>query len=130
MSTTREDETQEITIPSTLPLLAVRDVVVFPNMVLPLFVGRETSVLAIEAALAQDRLLFLATQKDQAVENPEPEDIYAVGTVEPDSADVEAPGRPPEDSGPGQGQGQIKDYSRTRPFFQVGLEVVPETAVG
>ena len=62
-------------------MLAVRDVVVFPNMVLPLFVGRETSVLAIEAALAQDRLIFLATQKDQAVENPEPEDIYPVGTV-------------------------------------------------
>ena len=82
MATREEDENQQqIIIPSTLPLLAVRDVVVFPNMVLPLFVGRETSVLAIEAALAQDRLLFLATQKDQAIENPEPDDIYSVGTV-------------------------------------------------
>ena len=60
-----DEELQDIVIPPVLPLLAVRDVVVFPNMVLPLFVGRETSVLAIEAALAQDRLLFLATQKDQ-----------------------------------------------------------------
>ncbi len=76
-----EDDQQQITIPDVLPLLAVRDVVVFPNMVLPLFVGRETSVLAIEAALAEDRLLFLATQKDQGVENPEPDDIYSVGTV-------------------------------------------------
>ena len=82
MATREEDEDQQqIIIPATLPLLAVRDVVVFPNMVLPLFVGRETSVLAIEAALAQDRLLFLATQKDQAVENPEPADIFSVGTV-------------------------------------------------
>ena len=80
MATTEEEQVQ-ITIPSALPMLAVRDVVVFPNMVLPLFVGRETSVLAIEAALAQDRLIFLATQKDQAVENPEPEDIYPVGTA-------------------------------------------------
>ena len=78
---TTEDEQHQIIIPGELPMLAVRDVVVFPNMVLPLFVGRETSVLAIEAALAQDRLIFLATQKDQSVENPEPEDIYSVGTV-------------------------------------------------
>lgn len=78
---TTEDEQQQIIIPTELPMLAVRDVVVFPNMVLPLFVGRETSVLAIEAALAQHRLIFLATQKDQSVENPEPEDIYSVGTV-------------------------------------------------
>ena len=66
-----DEELQQIVIPQVLPLLAVRDVVVFPNMVLPLFVGREASVLAIEAALAQDRLLLLATQKDQAIENPE-----------------------------------------------------------
>ena len=81
MSPTREDESLEISIPAALPLLAVRDVVVFPNMVLPLFVGREASVLAIEAALAEDRLLFLATQRDQAIESPEPEDIYSLGTV-------------------------------------------------
>jgi len=60
---TTEDEKHEITIPPDLPMLAVRDVVVFPNMVLRWFVGRETSVLAIEAALAQDRLIFLATKK-------------------------------------------------------------------
>ena len=105
MATREEDEDQPIIIPDVLPLLAVRDVVVFPNMVLPLFVGRETSVLAIEAALAQDRLLFLATQKDQTVENPEPDDIYSVGTVSLILQDVEAPGRTPEDPGPGQGQG-------------------------
>ena len=68
-----QEELQDIPIPPELPLLAVRDVVVFPNMVLPLFVGRESSVSAIEAALAQDRLLFLATQKDQSIENPSPE---------------------------------------------------------
>ena len=82
MARTKEEETlQEIDIPPILPLLAVRDVVVFPNMVLPLFVGRETSVQAIEAALAHDRLLFLATQKDQTIEEPDPDDIYGIGTV-------------------------------------------------
>ncbi|MCU0599329.1 MAG: endopeptidase La [Desulfobacterales bacterium] len=68
-------------IPDKLPLLPVRDVVVFSDMVLPLFIGRDRSVKAIEYAMSQDRLLFLATQKDPTVEDPKPEDIYRVGTI-------------------------------------------------
>ena len=54
---------QNVEIPDQLPLLPVRDIVVFPYMVLPLFVGREMSIKAIEAALAGNRMIFLATQK-------------------------------------------------------------------
>jgi ATP-dependent Lon protease len=54
---------QNTEIPDQLPLLPVRDIVVFPYMVLPLFVGREMSIKAIEAALAGNRVIFLATQK-------------------------------------------------------------------
>ncbi|MFM8540806.1 MAG: endopeptidase La [Nitrospira sp.] len=68
-------------IPDQMPLLPVRDIVVFPYMVLPLFVGREMSIRAIEAALAGNRMIFLATQKALDVENPTPEDIHAIGTV-------------------------------------------------
>ncbi len=124
-----EDDQQQISIPDVLPLLAVRDVVVFPNMVLPLFVGRETSVLAIEAALAQDRLLFLATQKDQAVENPEPDDIYSVGTVSLILRMLKLPDGRLKILVQGKSKALIKDYTQERPFFQVGLEVLPETAV-
>jgi ATP-dependent Lon protease len=130
MSTSREDETQEIIIPSALPLLAVRDVVVFPNMVLPLFVGRETSVLAIEAALAQDRLLFLATQRDQAIENPEPEDIYGLGTVSLILRMLKLPDGRLKILVQGRAKARITDYSQTRPFFKVDLEVVPEIPHG
>jgi ATP-dependent Lon protease len=130
MSTSREDETQEIIIPSVLPLLAVRDVVVFPNMVLPLFVGRETSVLAIEAALAQDRLLFLATQRDQAIENPEPEDIYGLGTVSLILRMLKLPDGRLKILVQGRAKARILDYSQTRPFFKVDLEVVPEIPHG
>jgi ATP-dependent Lon protease len=126
MTTTKEDETQEIAIPSTLPLLAVRDVVVFPNMVLPLFVGRETSVLAIEAALAEDRLLFLATQRDQAVENPEPEDIYGLGTVSLILRMLKLPDGRLKILVQGRAKAKITDYQQTRPFFKVGLELVSE----
>uniref|UniRef100_A0A7C3V5M7 Lon protease n=1 Tax=Desulfobacca acetoxidans TaxID=60893 RepID=A0A7C3V5M7_9BACT len=127
MTTTREDdESQEIVIPSALPLLAVRDVVVFPNMVLPLFVGRETSVLAIEAALAEDRLLFLATQRDQAIENPDPEDIYRLGTVSLILRMLKLPDGRLKILVQGRAKARIKDYVQTRPFFKVNLEVVSE----
>ena len=130
MATREEDEDQQqIIIPAALPLLAVRDVVVFPNMVLPLFVGRETSVLAIEAALAQDRLLFLATQKDQAVENPEPDDIYSVGTVSLILRMLKLPDGRLKILVQGKAKALIKEYLQERPYFQVGLELIPESTI-
>ncbi len=126
---TIEEEQHQIIIPPDLPMLAVRDVVVFPNMVLPLFVGRETSVLAIEAALAQDRLIFLATQKDQSVENPEPEDIYSVGTVSLILRMLKLPDGRLKILVQGKAKALIQDYIQERPFFQVGIEVLPETAI-
>ena len=77
----KPSEKKELQIPEELPLLPVRDVVIFPYMILPLFVGREKSIAAVDAALARDRLIFLAAQKDLGEEEPAPEDIYGVGTV-------------------------------------------------
>ena len=74
-------ESEELKIPDSLPLLPVRDVVVYPYMILPLFVGREASINAVDKALAGDRLIFLATQKDLGEEDPTPDSIYQVGTV-------------------------------------------------
>src|SRR5437879_12774533 len=76
-----QSEPSQVTIPDRLPLLPIRDIVMFPYMVLPLFVGRDMSIKAIEAALAGNRMIFLATQKALDVENPKPEDIHTVGTV-------------------------------------------------
>ena len=126
---TTEDEQHQITIPSELPMLAVRDVVVFPNMVLPLFVGRETSVLAIEAALAQDRLIFLATQKDQSVENPEPEDIYSVGTVSLILRMLKLPDGRLKILVQGKAKAMVQEYLKERPYFLVAMEVLPETTI-
>ena len=124
---TKDEENIQITIPSELPMLAVRDVVVFPNMVLPLFVGRETSVLAIEAALAQDRLIFLATQKDQSVENPEPEDIYSVGTVSLILRMLKLPDGRLKILVQGKAKAMVQEYLKERPYFQVEMAVLPET---
>ena len=126
---TKDEEQPQITIPNELPMLAVRDVVVFPNMVLPLFVGRETSVLAIEAALAQDRLIFLATQKDQSVENPEPEDIYSVGTVSLILRMLKLPDGRLKILVQGKAKAMVQEYLKERPYFLVAMEVLPETTI-
>lgn len=126
MSPQTDEELQAINIPSTLPLLAVRDVVVFPNMVLPLFVGRESSVLAIEAALAKDRLLFLATQRDQAIETPEPEDIYDLGTVSLILRMLKLPDGRLKILVQGKAKAKIREFLQVRPYFKVGLQVIME----
>jgi len=64
-----------------LPLLPLRDIIVFPHMVVPLFVGRQRSIKALEEAVANNKLIFLTTQKDAKVNEPVAEDMYQVGTV-------------------------------------------------
>ncbi|MDP9196311.1 MAG: endopeptidase La [Pseudomonadota bacterium] len=63
------------------PVLPLRDIVVFPHMVVPLFVGREKSVLALEEAMKGDRQILLATQKNASQDDPAPADIYGIGTT-------------------------------------------------
>ena len=64
-----------------MPMLVMRGVVVFPNTVMHLDVSRAASLQAVSASVEQDRRIFLAAQKDIAVEEPEPHDVYRVGTV-------------------------------------------------
>src|SRR2546423_386303 len=64
-----------------LPMMPIRDVVIFPFMMTPFVVGRESSVQALEAALASDKKIFLATQHDASVDEPKPSEIYQVGTI-------------------------------------------------
>jgi len=68
-------------IPEELPILPLRETVVFPYMVLPLFVGREASVAAVDDALAGDRLVLLVAQRDAETDEPSADDLYRVGTV-------------------------------------------------
>ncbi len=64
-----------------LPMMPVRDVVIFPHMMTPFVVGRESSVRALEEALAGDKKIFLATQHDASIDEPRPDEIYSVGTI-------------------------------------------------
>ena len=65
----------------SIPLLPLRDVVVFPHTVIPLFIGRKSSVQAITHAMEADKYVFLVTQKDEAIEDPKNEDLHKVGTL-------------------------------------------------
>ncbi len=75
-------EGDDIQLKEDLPLLPIRDIVVYPFMILPLFVGRESSIKAVEHALEKnERLILLSSQKDISAENPSPSEIYSLGTV-------------------------------------------------
>jgi len=77
----RDLEKDLLSPPERLPLLPVRDVVVFPYMIIPLFITREKSIKSLEEALAKDRLIFLVSQKNLSEEEPAVKDLYRVGTV-------------------------------------------------
>ncbi len=77
----RDRDKEFLSIPEKLPLLPIRDIVVFPYMVLPLFISREKSIKSLEEALAKDRLIFLVSQKNISEDEPTIKDLYRVGTV-------------------------------------------------
>lgn len=112
----------------TLPMLPVRDIVVFPYMIIPLFVGREASIRSVEEALAKNRLILLASQKNITEENPTPESIYEVGTV----AKIMRMRRLSDGRVKiliqGEGRGRINKYVRTNPSFEVAVEKITETS--
>jgi ATP-dependent Lon protease len=116
----------EIDIPSALPLLPVRDIVVFPYMVLPLFVGRPMSIAAIEEALAGSRLILLATQKELETEEPEPGEIYGVGTVALIMRMLKLPDGRIKILVQGVGKARITDYEAVAPCYRVSVEPVED----
>ncbi len=81
VKTEQAPEEQQITIPDILPVLPMPDMVVFPYMIIPLFVNRERSAKAVDQALAENRMILLVSQKNAAVDDPKAEDLHDFGTV-------------------------------------------------
>jgi ATP-dependent Lon protease len=75
------DNNSPIRVGKVMPVLPLRDVVVYPHMVIPLFVGREKSIKALEAAMAADKHILLVAQRSASQDDPQPEDIYSIGTL-------------------------------------------------
>lgn len=118
-------EGEAIDFKETLPLLPVRDLVVYPFMILPLFVGRETSIRAVEESLANtDRLILLASQKDITAESPSPSEIYEMGTVAMIMRMRKLPDGRIKILIQGLAKARIKEFVTTEPYYQVKVEKV------
>ena len=114
--------------PQTLPMLPVRDIVVFPYMIIPLFVGRETSIRSVEEALTKrDRLIFLASQKDITEENPTPDSIYETGTVAKIMRMRKLSDGRVKILIQGESKGRIKSFNKTSGSFEVTVEKIEDT---
>ncbi len=121
-----EEDIDDTQIPTSLPLLPVRDVVIFTDMLLPLFVGREKSIRAVEKAVSKDRFLFVATQKDPAVENPKPDDIFTVGTISRILRMLKLPDGRVKALVQGFAKARISKFVQKRSFYRVAVEILDE----
>ncbi|RPH38956.1 MAG: endopeptidase La, partial [Desulfobulbaceae bacterium] len=110
---------EEMEIPEVLPMMAVRDVVIFNYMIIPLFVGRPGSVEAVNEALGSNKLLMLVTQKDATKDNPKAEDLYNIGMVCMVMRTLKLPDGRLKVLVQAMSKARIKDYIRTEPSYQV-----------
>ena len=117
---------KEIEIPDTLPVLPVRDIVVFPYMILPLFVGREMSIKAIEDSLSSSKMVLLLTQKDLNIENPTPEDLFSVGTIALVMRMLKLPDGRVKILVQGLSKAKALKYEQTEPFFKALIEKIED----
>ena len=110
-----------------LPLLPLRDIIVFPHMVVPLFVGRQKSIKALEESVAGDKLIFLATQRDAKVNDPVANDIYSMGTIGHVVQLLRLPDGTVKVLVEGKQRGQVVQYVEQNDFFWADVEEVEET---
>ena len=116
-------------IPDVIPLLPIRDIVIYPYMMIPLFVGREISINAVNEALARDRHIFLVVQKDPSEDDPEAEDLYRVGTVATILRMLKLDDGRVKILVQGLTKGAIEHVVQEQPFFEVRIEKVVEQPV-
>ncbi len=108
------------------PVLPLRDIVVFPHMIVPLFVGREKSVKALEDVMKDDKQILLVAQKNAGQDNPQPEDIHTVGTVASVLQLLRLPDGTVKVLVEGGQRAKIVKYAENPEFFQVYAEPLPD----
>ncbi len=119
-----------IDVPSgegTYPVLPLRDIVVFPHMIVPLFVGREKSINALEEVMRADKQIMLATQKDAGDDDPSPQAIYEVGTLATVLQLLKLPDGTVKVLVEGRDRAQILRYTERQNYFEAEARVLPET---
>ncbi len=109
-----------------LPLLPLRDLIIFPHMMMPLFVGREKSINALEEAMSKQSDIILTAQKDAKTNNPEPKDLYTIGTIGTIIQLLRLPDGTVKVLVEGKKRVKIKNFLQTDNFFQVEAEEIIE----
>jgi len=119
-------------IPSTkteFPLLALRDMVVFPGVQVGILVKRQKSIMALEAAMARDKMMVFTTQKTKDAEEPKNQDLYQIGTVGQIKEVLKSPDETVRVVVEGMRRVEIKEFVQTDPFFKVNIRAIEETIV-
>jgi ATP-dependent Lon protease len=121
---------EDLDIPDVLPMMAVRDVVIFNYMIIPLFVGRPGSIEAVNEALNSDKLLMLVTQRDATKDDPGQDDLYSIGMVCTIMRTLKLPDGRLKVLVQAMAKARISKYIRTEPSYQVSVDVVEDEDTG
>jgi ATP-dependent Lon protease len=124
----RKDD-EPVKIPETLPVLPLRDIVIFPFMIVPLYVSRDRSIKAVDQALADNRMILLLAQKRQDDEDPGPDDVYQVGTVALIMRMLKLPDGRIRVLVQGIGRARVASFEEGHPYLKARIESITEPEV-
>ncbi|HEV7318559.1 MAG TPA: endopeptidase La [Ensifer sp.] len=120
------NKTSPATESATYPVLPLRDIVVFPHMIVPLFVGREKSIRALEEVMGTDKQIMLATQINATDDDPEPSAIYQVGTIANVLQLLKLPDGTVKVLVEGRARAKIDGYTAREEFYEAGAQTLDE----
>jgi len=120
------EQARDAQIPDVLPLIPLRDLIVFPNLVVPLFVGRERSINALEESMRQGHMVALVTQKQAEMADPTSDDVYEIGCVASIMQELKLPDGTAKALVEGQQRIRIVEWLQTDPYFLVRVELIEE----
>ena len=121
-----DEQDEKLHVPKELPILMLRDIVVFPYMVVPLFVGREKSKNAIDFSLSTHRMILLLTQKSAEAEDPKREDVYEMGTVALVMRMLKLPDGRVRILAQGVMRAKIENLEEDKPYYSARVKVIHE----
>lgn len=121
-----DEQDEKLHVPKELPILMLRDIVVFPYMVVPLFVGREKSKNAIDFSLSTHRMILLLTQKSAEAENPKRDDVYEIGTVALVMRMLKLPDGRVRILAQGVMRAKIENLEENKPYYSARVKVIHE----
>jgi ATP-dependent Lon protease len=122
-------EQQQITIPDVLPVLPMPDIVIFPYMIVPLFVNRERSAKAVDHALAENRMIMLVSQKDPNIDEPKAADLYDFGTVSVIMRMLKMPDGRVRVLVQGLSRAQVESFDESNPYISAKIQPRAEPQV-